>query len=258
MFYEIAQFTKLLLSPVSWIVALIIIPYFLNARRKWLRRSCWIVAGLMFLVFSNKPLLFYTEGKLAAEYSTPTMKEGKTYKAAIVLGGFSKMDADHGNLIYESRRAGRLWEAVRLWKMGRVERILITGDMSCSLKEGHTTKPEFLKYMSQIGVPDSVILVEQLARNTHENATFSKAILDSLGISSSDCVLVTSATHMRRSYEVFKKEGMNVDYYASDTNPESMTLNHRDFYPRWKYVQEWQYIFNELFGRIIYAVAGYG
>lgn len=257
MFYHLAQLLKICISPVSWIFLLLIVSIVIKKRR-W-KLTCRIVAAVLFLVCSNKLLYLNCERAIGEAYAEPTMVRGKAYEAAIVMGGFASMDTIHGNLTYESRRAGRLWEAVRLYRTGCVKRILITGDESIfKYSGGESTAQAFLTYMAQQGVPDSVFLLEQKALNTHENVVFSKQLLAEHGIPLENCLLITSALHMRRSLSAFKKAGAALDYYASDTTPKLTHLKVNDFYPRWKYVQEWQYLLNEIVGQWVYSIVGYG
>ena len=51
------------------------------------------------------------------------------------MGGFASMNRETGQMRYEQDRADRLWEAVRLWRNGTIEKILITGDGSYNRTE---------------------------------------------------------------------------------------------------------------------------
>jgi uncharacterized SAM-binding protein YcdF (DUF218 family) len=59
-----------------------------------------------------------------------------------------------------------------------------------------------------MGVPEEVIITEEASRDTHENALYSKTILEARGITR--ILLVTSAYHMRRAEAVFKAQGFDV------------------------------------------------
>src|SRR3546814_10230096 len=67
-----------------------------------------------------------------------------------------------------------------------------------------------------MGVPDSVILVENKTRNTHESAAKVKNMLQDLGYTSHDCLLITSAFHMRRSLACYRKVGLTLDPFTTD------------------------------------------
>jgi len=66
-----------------------------------------------------------------------------------------------------------------------------------------------------MGVPDKDIIVESESRNTLENATFTKEILNKKAVGK-NVLLITSAIHMPRSKYIFNKMGMIVDIYPVD------------------------------------------
>jgi uncharacterized SAM-binding protein YcdF (DUF218 family) len=57
-------------------------------------------------------------------------------------------------------------------------------------------------------VPEDMIFMDDKSRTTQENAENSKVILNQMGLKHP--ILVTSSTHMSRSVELFKKEGIEV------------------------------------------------
>ena len=70
----------------------------------------------------------YVKFLTVKKYSAIAVAPEKRYKLAIVMGGFASMNRETGQMRYEQDRADRLWEAVRLWRNGTIEKILITGD----------------------------------------------------------------------------------------------------------------------------------
>lgn len=71
------------------------------------------------------------------------MTEGKTWRVAIVMGGFGSMNRETGQMTYMEDRADRLWEAIRLYREGRVRQILITGDPRRSSKTTEARRLNF-------------------------------------------------------------------------------------------------------------------
>lgn len=213
---------------------------------------------MVFLVFSNDLLTAYAKYKLAEKYAQTTMKEGKKYRTAIVMGGFGSMNRKTGQLRYYSDRAERLWEAVRLYKTRKVESILITGDDTSSLlNDGSSSAEFFLDYMEQMGVPRNAFLLEQKARNTRENSLYTTEILKKQGISDKECVLITSATHMKRSLGCFAEVGFHPDYVAVNIYDSPAEINHRSFYPSWDSAVKRQEILNEWIGYHAYKMKAY-
>ena len=149
-------------------------------------------------------------------------------------------------------------EAVRLYRTGIVEKILITGDPTSILQDdGTSTADLFLAYMEQMGVERSAFILEQKALNTRQNAVNVGKMLGEMGIGDRECLLVTSATHMRRSAACFAKVGLKPDLLAVSMPERPSRLNHRAFYPTWDAALKWEEIMNEWIGDIAYRIAGY-
>ena len=80
------------------------------------------------------------------------------------------------NKITFGSRADRLLQTVALYKSGVIKKILVTSG-SADLLDTKIKEADLVKvYLREIGIPDSVILIENQSRNTLENAKFSKAM----------------------------------------------------------------------------------
>lgn len=258
MFFELSKILRFfLVSPISWVLMLLVGWHF--ARRRWVRRSLLWTAVAVFLVFTNGPLVELVRYRMAAPYAACTqVAPGRHYRVAIVMGGFGMMNEATGQLSYVEERADRLWEAVRLYRTGIVEKILITGDPTSILQDdGTSTADLFLAYMEQMGVERSAFILEQKALNTRQNAVNVGKMLGEMGIGGRECLLVTSATHMRRSAACFAKVGLKPDLLAVSMPERPLRLNHRAFYPTWDAALKWEEIMNEWIGDIAYRIAGY-
>jgi uncharacterized SAM-binding protein YcdF (DUF218 family) len=186
------------------------------------------------------------------------MDDHKQYKLAIVMGGFASMNRETGQMQYEKDRADRLWEAIWLWKTGRIERILITGDPTSMIDDdGYSTASLFLKYMSEMGIPSEIFILEQKSKDTRQNAINTAAVLKDLHIADSECLLITSAIHVKRSLQCFAKIGLFPDYFPVNIYSKPRNINYRAFYPEWKAAVTWEEIFNEWIGEITYKIMGY-
>jgi Uncharacterized conserved protein len=181
----------------------------------------------------------------------------KEYKLAIVMGGFASIN-QNGQLQYLENRAGRLWEAVRLWKRGQVKQILITGDPTSIIQTGgNSTTQLFLDYMEEMGIPPETFILEQFAKNTRQNALYTAKILNEQGIADKNCILITSATHMHRTLACFAKVGIYSDYLTVNDYEKPLNITHRSFYPDWKVATQWEELLNEWVGEVAYKIMGY-
>lgn len=256
MFFEISKFLNLFLSPITWIILCLIL--FFKLKRPLIRKACLIASVVIFVFFTNGLLINLFRYEMVKPYSNIQIKEGKTYEITIVMGGFSSINKETGQLQYFENRADRLWEAVRLWKSEQTKYILITGDPASNTKEDESsTAPLFFEYMEQMGIPSEAFILEQHAKNTQQNAVNTKEILDKMQISDSDCLLITSATHMKRSLGCFAKIGIHPDYLTVNNYEKPSNITHRSFYPSWKAAVEWEELLNEWIGEVAYKIMGY-
>ncbi len=257
MFFELSKLLNFFISPVTWIVLLLIFTF--RFKKKKLRKICLVASIVVFVVFTNPLLLAYVKYFSVREYSMQqTACTGRHYRLALVMGGFATMNKETGQMRYEQDRADRLWEAVRLWKKGAVDRILITGDPTSSIMEdGSTTAGLFLDYMEELGIPHDAFILEQHARNTRENAAFTAEILKRQDIRDKECLLITSASHIKRSLKCFEREGLHPDFLPVNVCDKPHSISHRTFYPSWEVAVKWQELMNEWVGELVYKIMGY-
>lgn len=258
MFYALSKALKFVLFPMTWILALLAIAVFIKDKKHSKRRLLFFsIACFIFLVFSCKPLLDWARYRTTKDYAEQPLPD-RYYPVAIVMGGFGEMNVDAGQMNSFHDRGGRIYEAIRLQRMGIVGKILITGDATVELKsDSSSTALQMKKYLTQFGVPSTHILFEQHARNTRENATLSIALLDSLGYTAQDCLLITSASHIRRSLDCFAKEGWELEPYATNIYGRPEKLEAKCFLPSYSTLTDWQELINEWVGNVAYRVIGY-
>lgn len=186
------------LSPFNMII-LLLIAMFLLRKAIW-KKTCGILALCIFLVFGNQWLLnLYAKNWQPA----PTIIDSSlTFSCGIVPGGFASPDAEANG--YFNASADRFIQVVKLYKLGRIKHILISGGNGKteekSFREGAWVKGE----LKSVGIPDSVIFVEDRSDNTADNAFYAKKILDSLHFIP-PYLLITSAYHIPRASLIFKK-----------------------------------------------------
>ena len=103
----------------------------------------------------------------------------------------------------------RVLYAARIYKEGKAAHILLSGGEITWMKATSSTPAdEMAEILQSLGVPKEALWLENKSQNTHENAVFSKVILDEKGIKK--ILLVTSATHMPRAVALFQKLGLEV------------------------------------------------
>jgi len=102
----------------------------------------------------------------------------------------------------------RITEAVRIYREIPDAKFLI----SLNVEDKANTDREFVSSLATLfSIPEESISTYQGARNTEEEA---KAVRDR--VDNDECVLVTSAFHMRRALAEFRKQNISVEPAPSD------------------------------------------
>ena len=204
------------------------------------------------VIFSN-PYIFY---KIlhAWQINHSELQVGKQYQAGIILGGLT--GSDRSGESYFNEASDRFIQTLKLYNQGIIKKIVVTGGSGLlvgnELVEGNVLKEEFLKNK----VKPEDLIIESKSRSTYENAIFSKKILDSLNMSDT-MVLISSASHLRRSKMVFKNAGFKVVAYPSDFEfiDRFYTVLHY-VWPNLGAFQGWAKLIKEMIGTVVYSISG--
>ena len=269
MFYFFSKTITYLLTPAGWLVtALILAFYTKNARHR--RRLIGFTFGIVWVFVSSfltNELALWWEYPIQKPPSVPT---DSTIQVAVLLtGGMANgmkeipaatPDSTTNRRFLLGREADRAGQALYLYKMRAVEKILISGGsghLPFQPKpvgdEGQMTA----QFLITAGVRANDIVLENKSRNTHENALFS-AIMLRQRFHTNRCVVITSAWHMRRAAACFQQEGITVTPF-----PSSFLSGHRSFAPiEWLLPHEEPffnayYLVREVAGYVTYRVMGY-
>ncbi len=202
MFFFLSKVLSFFIQPLAWLIVLLLAAAWQRNDKR--RRKTIQSALLLTCLITNPWLLRQVETWWAV--APVSFSSIPNTEVAIVLGGFSNPRALPNDRYQPNQNAHRLTAALELYKLGKVQKILI------STGAGNLTGPKLSEakhvgqYLQRLGIPDSVVILEPISRNTAENASETKRILDSLGTKS--CVLITSASHMRRASACFQKQGL--------------------------------------------------
>lgn len=144
-------------------------------------------------------------------------------------GAGSEVMTVNGKGAITGQTALNVIETMKLYNRLQLPIILSGGNglgKAAAGNEARLSKRELLA----MHVPEEAIIVEDRSRTTQENAMFSAKILKEKGLSHP--ILLTSASHMARSVELFKQQGFEVTplpVWAVPTQERKYTLF--DFLP---------------------------
>lgn len=246
--HQVASFlVSLFLSPFNWIVILLGVAWIF--RKKAIRKPAMVIALCIFIVFGNKALFnLYVKNWQPKPIAINTLP---VFSCGIVPGGFASPDADANG--YFNATADRFIQVVKLYKLGQIKHILICGGNGKTdektFREAAWVKGE----LTSVGIPDSVIFIEDQSNNTADNALYAKPILDSLQLQP-PYLLITSALHIPRASLLFKKAGVNVVPFPCNYTDGRGSTDFWDFIPRPSVLLAWEPFLKETAGYVWYKV----
>ncbi|MGV6861712.1 MAG: YdcF family protein [Putridiphycobacter sp.] len=254
MFFLLSKILAFVINPFYWILFLLLYSIFGRVDYKRKLALKWGVGLTLF--FTNS--VIFLEFARVWEPNGQKIEEVKHYDVAVVLGGMAEYNNDLDRL--SLRRGGdRLWQTINLYHLGKVDKILISGDSGYILDKGLKEAEQFKKILVENGIPPEDVLVESKSKNTYQNAFESKLILDQTPENES-VLLVTSATHMRRSIGCFEKVGFkNFGTFTTDHYTGQNRHYFLDQYlvPNQSVLTDWQKLIHEWVGYMVYWMVGY-
>jgi uncharacterized SAM-binding protein YcdF (DUF218 family) len=247
MFFILSKILDFLLQPICWIFILLGFAYF----SRFSKRFIAISVGML-LVFSNG--WFVNQCYLA--YESPQTSLKHPYQWCVILGG-GMMRSGEGYRTGET--ADRFVQPLLLYKKGLVKKLIITGGNVNikGLKIDDTQESKKVKeVLIAMGVAEKDIYLEEEARNTHENAVYTKQMLTPF--LADKILLVTSAMHMPRAKACYIKEGFLVDDFPTDIKKKDTPSGILDqIIPQERNLSKFAELIREIAGYAIYKLIGF-
>jgi len=253
MFFYLSKIISYLLNPMAWIFMLLLCAVIIKKRKT--KRIILIITIVLFYFFSNSFILAEVMRRWEAPMSRAEVEQ---HDVGVVLGGWIvNYDKEYDRVIFR-HSIDRFLQALQLYKQGKIKKILITGGAAHLFFNEFAEADYVQKYMLQIGIPEEDIIVENKAMNTHENAVFTKQIIDSNSELSS-VLLITSAVHMPRASACFNKEGLPHDIFVTGKKAAAERYYNFEhlFVPDKNALYNWHILIHEWLGVVAYKIAGY-
>lgn len=171
--------------------------------RRW-RRRAWVGAlalgafGLVVGAATNAVVLIGTDGEI---WSQPA--EAGTAEVAIVPGAMVNPDGTMSQMLGD-----RVNQAAELYKAGKVEKILVSGDHGQWTYDEPTT---MRRHLIDAGIPAGVIFTDHAGFNTRATMERARQIF---GVT--DATIVTQGFHMKRSLYLAGAAGLDANGLTSD------------------------------------------
>ena len=252
MFFILSKLLSFIITPIIWIVILFFISIY--SKKETRRKKCFRWAFGLLLFFSNS--FIFDECIRLWEIPATKYENLKVYDAGIVLGGMASFDKSYDRAQFY-RGVDRLIQGVELYRRGIIKKIIFTGG-SGSLSYPEAKEGNFInRYLLYFGIPQKDFLIESESKNTHENALYTKSLMEKEKIKG-NYLLITSAFHMRRSLGCFSTVGLAADPFSTDryAGPRKFEFDHL-FIPNTSALEDWNNLIHEIVGYITYKVIGY-
>ena len=245
-----SQLLSFFLSPAVWIILLIVWQYFL--KNNTAKKRCRLFAIGIFLLFSNQWFL-----NSYARLWQPTPQDvtaDSAYSCGILLGGFGSPDA-YNNSGYFNSSADRFIQAVKLYKQGKIEHILVSGGNGKKEVQQFNEGEWAMHELKTMGVPGEAILFEDLSENTADNAKNTKQLLDAANLKP-PYLLITSAYHIPRASLIYKYAGINTVAFPCNYTAGKRKFKLGDIIPNPGVLNDWNPFLKETVGYLLYRIMG--
>lgn len=257
MFHILSKTIGVFISPIGIILTTGFFVYYYRSKNHTKFRVAMLICILLtYSLFC--PALINMWAK-AWESPQKSIKTTPAHEIGVLLtGGLMNPHTAHPENMVFADHSDRLWQALHLFKEGKIKEILITGG-DISLTPNRRTKVVDLckAYLIYNGVPATHILIEGKAKNTFQNALYTKEMLEKEGKMDSQLLLITSAFHMRRAQACFEHQDLTFGTFPTDYISFSGPYVFEDFLPSVKSFYLAKLLMKEQLGYIIYHVMGY-
>lgn len=259
MFFILSKLLDVFLSPLSWSLVLLAaaVPWRRRAVRSWKRRRLIGALGLGILVLSSCMPVSQLLAWRLEHATTSTYRGDITYDAVVLLGGVvdEEVTEKSGQPSYNDN-IERLVMTHKLLQDGKAKVAIISSAPLDPKRPEIGEATVLARQLEAWGIAKDRIIIEDRARNTRENATYSQEIARAQGYER--VLILTSAFHMVRAAECFAAVGMPVDTLAVDYRAHEHTGPIGEWLPRASSLHVTSNMLREMAGRWIYRVQGYG
>ncbi len=221
--FYVAKIANYLLDPLYilsfFLLILIFLLLFTNFKKLTIFSAKFLL--ILFLFFGYTPLSNFLLNKLE-DFIKPSKYPVQQLKGIVVLGGSfnSGLQSKERNEVSLNSSAERLTKALEIYNKNPKILILFSGFSGELKPQGWSESDMAKKFFLEQGVRSENLIFENKSRNTFENINYSKDIIKNY---KGTWGLITSASHMPRSYFGFKKQGLILEPiivdYKTGTSP---------------------------------------
>ncbi|AAN50544.2 YdcF family protein [Leptospira interrogans] len=225
--FSISKLATLILFPLPLVLLILL---FMGAKlKKWKEKfSVWLPV-LFLWILSTSTVSQKLIQSLEMYYPPVSLEQLPKADVILVLGGMVSTLSIHDEPVDLFNSAERLTETVRLYRAKKAPKILFSGGSGNLFYQTVPESEPAGRFLKQMGIPDSSLILESKSRNTAENKSFAVGLLKEHGWNS--VILVTSSFHMKRSVEIFQENGITIIPFPTDFRSQKSVLTLDNFFP---------------------------
>lgn len=252
MFFILSKLFAFLFSPFLWFFISFFIFLFLK-NDKWKLIFKRISIFILFFFTLGFPINFLVS---RWEVAGTEMESVGNYDIGVVLSGMVVYNKDL-KVLSARRGIDRIWQAITLYKKGKINKILISGDTGYVIRKGLHEADQLKEVLVEWGIPFEDIIIENKSKNTYENALFTGSLMKKNKFKKK-FLLITSALHMPRASACFKKQNLKFDVFATDHyNLKNTEFTLDQLLPSINCFVMWEVYLKEIVGYTVYSFRGY-
>lgn len=251
--FYIAKVANYLLEPLYilsfFLLILILLLLFTNFKKLTIFFAKFLL--ILFLFFGYTPLSNFLLNKLE-DFIKPSKYPVQQLKGVVVLGGSFDpgLQSKERNQVLLNSSAERLTKVLEIYNKNQKILILFSGFSNELKPQGWNESDMAKKFFLDQGVRIDNLIFENKSRNTFENISYSKDIIKNFN---GTWGLITSASHMPRSYFGFKKQGLILEPIIVDYKTGTSQIFWINFDIGIGLIN-WSTIFHEVIGIFYYKI----
>ena len=253
--FYIAKVANYLLEPLYilsfFLLILIFLLLFTNFKKLTIFSGKFLL--ILFLFFGYTPLSNFLLNKIE-DFIKPSKYPVQQLTGVIILGGSFdlELESKERNEVLLNSSAERLTKVLEIYNKNPKILILSSGFSGELKPQGWSESDMAKKFFLEQGVKVDNLIFENKSRNTFENISYSKDIIKN---NKGTWGLITSASHMPRSYFGFKKQGLILEPIIADYRTGTSSIFWINFDIR-KGLVNWRLLFREIAGVSYYKITG--
>jgi uncharacterized SAM-binding protein YcdF (DUF218 family) len=252
--FYVAKIANYLLEPLYilsfFLLILIFLLLFTNFKKSIFFFAKFLL--ILFLFFGYTPLSNFLLNKIE-DFIKPSKYPVQQLKGVVVFGGSfnSGLQSKERNEVLLNSSAERLTKVLEIFNKNSKVLILFTGFSGELKPQGWSESDMAKKFFLEQGVRLENLIFENKSRNTFENIIYSKDIIKT---NKGTWGLITSASHMPRSYFGFKRQGLILEPISVDYRTGTSPIFWINFDIK-NGLENWSIILHELVGISYYKIA---